>query len=201
MKRQEKDIAYEKLFHIVKIDFLQRNGKTFEAIENFYNSIAEDSIEKMSDYASYAKKEFKRVEKTKGLCAPLSSSLLDLCCFLSGAEYACLTIGKIEDTTTKQDIFAVGNKENFLLQFPHHHIEKLGGNMHVWITLSDGTIIDPSIKERLIIGSPTNLENIYKYKYFPYIINEIVKNDSTINEQNLILQFKKKIEKIIKRYI
>ena len=195
---------YKILFQIAKLSYLEKIDESIDKIDICYNNISSKEKEIILKYTKIIYEEFKKIDDINGLCIPLSICLLEVSPAITKQQYSFLTFGIIEDTITGKDIFLVGEKEDFLKRYNPNEV--VGGNIHAWITLSDGTIIDPSINfnsnicvNSLIIGSPAEISK--EYKYSPYIIGSMIENfPDFFNETELDKIFKNKLEKIKKNY-
>lgn len=127
----------------------------------------------------------------KGLCTIMTTILIKDLQGLLERETACITIGKIE-CKKNGNLFNVSNKKKFLnkikKQLLDDKILKLGGDIHAWITLCDGTIIDPTIDVTLdnidangvVCGSPEKIYKNHGYKYSPYMIIDYTSTDINV---------------------
>ena len=126
-------------------------------------------------------------EKTFGACGMLSSINLEAFAILLEENFSFLTIGKI--LHQNKNIFSVPEREIVISKMKQDQqqvsFSLLGSNIHAWITLGNGLIIDPSIsmslysKNDVIIGFPNELANQYIYE--PYIVADF-KDISEINK-------------------
>ena len=133
---------------------------------------------------------------SKGLCTIITSIISEDLQGILERENACITIGRIE-CKKNGNLFNVPTKKMFLNkmieQVSNNQLPGIGGNIHVWITLSDGTIIDPTIDitlnnkipivfdvDNIVCGSPQKIYKRYKYKYIPYIVTSYTATDTYI---------------------
>jgi|TARA_R110002033_G_scaffold29007_4_gene65285 hypothetical protein len=138
----------------------------------------------------------------KGLCGFLSHSSIEAFSYLLEENISFLTVGKIS-LADNTNIFNVPEKEIVMNRFIEDIKTKrnliMGSNLHIWITLCNGTIIDPSIlltlnsKQNVLIGSPQEIYNNNGYIYTPYFINDYKDISTIINSyqhypQNLVLE-------------
>lgn len=144
------------------------------------NHISNDKSEIINEYSKYVLECFGHIEG--GLCIPSSRCLLEISAFTINQRFSYLTLGKIINNKTGNDIFNVKNKDYCLNLY--NNSNSIGGNIHGWITLEDGTVIDPSINHsnsqgknnNVLIGSPCKLSE--SYEYIPFIIQEIFDLDN-----------------------
>lgn len=169
-KKYNFNIKYEQLFDIVKNEYIKKNKVFLSNFNVYYKHKSKEDVELMNYCNATGLEEFQKIDDKNGLCMPLSLYLLEIAAIISKCQYSFLTFGRITTTIDNHDIFNVGNKEFFLERYSN---TETCSNIHAWITLSDGTIIDPSIESRknlstLVIGSPEQLSA--KYEYSPYLI-------------------------------
>ena len=185
--------SYIGKFQREKKKFLQKLDKSLEVIEITFKDIWFNAIDDIQEYRKNAIKEFKQLEEKKGLCVPISYSMLPVIVFYLQEEYAYLTFGKI--LNGNNDIFNVGTKDDY-----HKMIEKTkeyGNKIHAWITTASGNIIDLTIKENIVFGSPVSIYNKYNYIYEPYEVYDCSVLD---NIQNIDKAFKGNIQIITKGF-
>lgn len=130
----------------------------------------------------------------KGLCTIITSIITEDLQGLLERENACITIGKIK-CKENGNLFNVPNKKMVLNRMIEQVLSNqppgIGGNIHVWITLSDGTIIDPTIditldnknpitfnSNNIICGSPKEIYKKHGYKYIPYLVTSYTFTDT-----------------------
>ena len=117
---------------------------------------------------------------TKGLCSLLSNITLEAFSILCDEPISFITVGRIINSNGK-NIFKVPEKNTVISIMKKDQQEKgvssSGGNLHVWITLGNGLIIDPSIlltianTKKVLYGFPNEL--ISQFTYEPYTVSEI----------------------------
>ena len=132
-----------------------------------------------------------KYKESKGLCGMLSTLLFETSALIYKEDFIFLTVGKI--LYQDKNIFNIPNKNNVLNKIikDQNTYKKslLGGNLHVWITLGNGIIIDPSIlltlhnENKVLIGLASELYTTYTYE--PYLVADM-KDISKINNQNNI---------------
>lgn len=129
----------------------------------------------------------------KGLCSYLCNLNIEAFMILLEEEIAFLTVGKI--LVEDKNVFNIPEKEvviNKLISDSNEFKNVLmGGNLHLWITLGNGMIIDPSIKlsindiNEVVIGSPSNICKNSNYKYLPYIVVDFKELPKEIIQSNI----------------
>ncbi len=169
-----KNEIYKKLFDDAKYNYLLKNNATIEQVDFVYNKASHEEINKINFYNNIVIKELKDLNE-EGLCIPLSICLLSVSAFFMKQQYAFLTYGRIVRTYDSFDMFDVKSQKEFLEKYSEKKEQMK--NIHAWITLSGGTIIDPSInyskkESNILIGSPEDLQK--EYEYYPYMVREII---------------------------
>jgi len=201
----QSNIKYENEFNIAKQEYIDSlpseidKNKLISSL-NFKiqnNQIPNNQIKIINQYTKYVLECFGYIQG--GLCIPSSICLLEVVAVVTKQKYAFLTFGKIQMSETGKDVFNVQNKEKCKKILKSGVV---GNDIHTWITLANGVIIDPSIDDsKPVIGSPYNLIN--KYKYSPYVITDLA--DTTeyynISHDELKKWLKNKIKKVKRNYI
>lgn len=143
-----------------------------------------------------------KYKEYKGLCGILSTLLLEASALVYRADYTFLTVGRI--LHKDKNIFNIPEKDNVLnkIIIDQNTFQKslLGSNLHVWITLGNGIIIDPSIlltlnnTNKVIVGLANELNSTYTYE--PYLVVDMKDISKIINNANDI-----PIDKLCKYWI
>jgi len=153
-------------------------------------------INKLNYFNSIAINRLGANEKTPGLCGFLTTLTLEVFCALLKQNIAYLTVGKIYNSISP-NIFFTPDINTVINKMKEDQINKggsfLGGNIHAWITLDNGLIIDPSIsltiekKNEVVVGFPNDINN--KYIYEPYTVTNIIDYKSMNIPEHLVEYF------------
>jgi len=175
--------VYEKKFNEVKYNMLKARDGNKEMIDSFPFEMQPILLNEINinEYNIVALKKLNRNNEVRGLCAMLSSLTLEGYAMLLNQDFAFLTVGKVLDENNN-NIFNVPEKENVINDISKNQREfdnsLVGGNLHVWITLGNGMIIDPSItltiyeENDVVIGFPKDISK--KYIYEPYMLLDMI---------------------------
>ena len=187
---------YENDFKREKKLFLKNNDIAIEAVDITYNDIAIDNIEEIQQYTKKVIQEFRTLEEHRGLCFPVSYSILPVVASILKEQYVYLSVGRILKDGI--DIFKVGSQNDFRKRMEQSYI--YGRNLHAWITTASGTIIDPTImNEKIIYGTPSKLFEQYNYLFEVYEIYDCsildsIKDLNKTFDSNLVM-LKKSFQK------
>ncbi|RLA82871.1 MAG: hypothetical protein DRG78_05970 [Epsilonproteobacteria bacterium] len=183
---------YEKEFNKNKYGMSEVSGASSQDIDTYTFRMIPRSITKCSTLDTYNELAIRKLDitsKTHGACSMLSTMLLEAFSILHNQDIAFLTVGRISNDESK-NIFFTPDRETVIKKMKedqqNYSKTLLGGNIHVWITLGNGMIIDPSIsmthhgKNKVVAGFPEDLKD--KYKYQPYLVVDF-KDLTLINKQ------------------
>lgn len=120
-----------------------------------------------------------------GLCSYLCSLGALAYNLASQINISFITVGKV--LYNDKNIFKVAKQDKVIEQLIEEHRNfqeiKLGAKLHVWITLDNGLILDPSINHTInndtmaLVESPSDMQRKHNLVYKPYIVTGI--DDST----------------------
>jgi len=172
----------------INIKTSQQEIDTFLFDQNMKNIELPDVDELESDI-NYIFHTFEFKEKT-GLCTYLNRIGSKSFILSSRLDFGYITVGSV--LFKSKNVFNVPAKNEFLRKIKHEYLEnqkvRLGGNIHVWLTLQNGQILDVSINHTLngnkniIIGRPDTLLRDHHLEYLPYFVVDM-HDLSILNDQ------------------
>jgi len=182
---KKQDNKYFKDFESIKYELCRFNPYvTKDDIDTFplkikKRKINSNELEIMNFYNKYILEELNS-PISNGLCGFLSYLSIEVFSCILRERIAYLTIGRIKKD--EKNIFSVPDKDKVINRFlndaKEYNTILMGSNIHVWITLGNGIIIDPSIlltldnNKNILVGTPNEIYQTKGFVFEPYFIND-----------------------------
>lgn len=195
------DSKYYKEFNNIKYELCRLVTEyTKKDIDSFpfdvkEKRLQENDFERLNNCNAFTLEKL-NLNTNKGLCSYLCNSNIEAFMILLEEEVAFLTVGKI--LVENENVFNIPEQETVMNKLVNDSKEfknvLMGGNLHLWITLGNGMIIDPSIKlsidnrNEVVIGTPSNIGKKFSYTYLPYIVVDFKELPKNIIHSNIFIE-------------